>query len=918
MSDKPNKKNTSGKDATKRRKSTNSATSSQRSFKGKTKTTTAKKEDTPTTPTGSATESGPPDDIFPLVLTSKTQELFQCRADEDLTQENLHKIIKKEEILNDMKMRAAVSDFYPVKQMVMNYPGEELLLVFDRDFKYGQSFYLVGTEDTKERILHPPEPSEEEGVEEEDLMETFVYKTPEPKPWESLGSDLDIEEESVKDSRCKHRYKISRKRREFGAPVMFTDRNASVARDGYIECTSYPDKSFCVTKMEIDTGIQAVPQLQETSTQTKWKYPRNACTQYVPREFTDEEKENFMNSQSLKDFINSVALRFEIAVQQNEIMDAFFDDWKALGEDESTFGGKTDTHLKEYQSFTDLYYSKDKAVSYINWHPAIYGIIAVAVSERLSFEDRINLSAKLVMTPSLILIWSFSDPIHPQLLMECPDDICCFEFCPSDPNIIVGGCINGQVVLWDISAYAERLQSTRTGGAKHTPAAVNALPGFEEKNVKKTPIVRYCAVSSIEHGHKAPISDVQWLPDYYEISRQGIPLENKNGICVQIITCAPDCSVYFWDIRPPNTATQAMTDRKKSEEKHLENPQGIPNTFKHLDLTWKPLIRVGLPRIETSGEYSALKVSLKDILQEGRLHGITDKSRAAKLEKTDGGFDYGMLRVPSAKNLKTQEDISTTFFVGTEDGDLVYSDFKMEKDSDSGKLTSSKPSHCFVIHDGLVTTVKRSPFFKDIVLTVGGWTFAIWKEGVMNGPILQSSASQKKCTVGHWSLSRPGVFFIGKEDGNIDIWDLLEKTHEPSQTQNISTGQITCIKPWIVSSKQHLLAVSDEFGTLHILEIPWTLRHPSSNEKLSVTNYFEREVKHLNYSEKRREFREQEKRDMDAEELRRLSEIVHEKTAEQLEEEVQQEFREYLKLEKHILSDMGLIKPAEDTPLPGV
>lgn len=277
-----------------------------------------------------------------------------------------------------------------------------------------------------------------------------------------------------------------------------------------------------------------------------------------------------------------------------------------------------------------------------------------------------------------------------------------------------------------------------------------------------------------------------------------------------------------------------------------------------------------------------------------------------------------MLRVPSAKNLKTQEDISTTFFVGTEDGDLVYSDFKMEKDSDSGKLTSSKPSHCFVIHDGLVTTVKRSPFFKDIVLTVGGWTFAIWKEGVMNGPILQSSASQKKCTVGHWSLSRPGVFFIGKEDGNIDIWDLLEKTHEPSQTQNISTGQITCIKPWIVSSKQHLLAVSDEFGTLHILEIPWTLRHPSSNEKLSVTNYFEREVKHLNYSEKRREFREQEKRDMDAEELRRLSEIVHEKTAEQLEEEVQQEFRVYLKLEKHILSDMGLIKPAEDTPLPGV
>lgn len=32
-----------------------------------------------------------------------------------------------------------------------------------------------------------------------------------------------------------------------------------------------------------------------------------------------------------------------------------------------------------------------------------------------------------------------------QLVLECPDDILAFEFCPSDPNIIVGGCINGQV-----------------------------------------------------------------------------------------------------------------------------------------------------------------------------------------------------------------------------------------------------------------------------------------------------------------------------------------------------------------------------------------------------------------------------------------------------------------------------------------
>ena len=40
-------------------------------------------------------------------------------------------------------------EFVPQK-----YPGEELLLVYDYEFKYGQNFYLCLTEEAKERILH--------------------------------------------------------------------------------------------------------------------------------------------------------------------------------------------------------------------------------------------------------------------------------------------------------------------------------------------------------------------------------------------------------------------------------------------------------------------------------------------------------------------------------------------------------------------------------------------------------------------------------------------------------------------------------------------------------------------------------------------------------------------------------------------
>ena len=60
----------------------------------------------------------PPKDIVPLFLATKTQEIFQCIAGNDVTEESPYKLINKEDILKDMITRAAISDFHPVKQMV--------------------------------------------------------------------------------------------------------------------------------------------------------------------------------------------------------------------------------------------------------------------------------------------------------------------------------------------------------------------------------------------------------------------------------------------------------------------------------------------------------------------------------------------------------------------------------------------------------------------------------------------------------------------------------------------------------------------------------------------------------------------------------------------------------------------------------
>uniref|UniRef100_A0A8C3K2Z3 WD repeat domain 63 n=1 Tax=Calidris pygmaea TaxID=425635 RepID=A0A8C3K2Z3_9CHAR len=693
-------------------------------------------------------------EIFPLVFTTKTQEIFNCRVLEDVTEENCFKLIKKEDIIQDLKTRAAISDFHPVKKVVLEYPGEELLVVFDANFQYGQNFYLVASEEAKENLLKPPENTEEKEEEKEEeeeeengeaTLEVHPYKPPVHKPWVSLGSEKEVEEESVKDTAIK--YRISRVRRKFGAPITFTDKNASHVKDSYIECTSYQDKAFSIKMLEKNVGIQMVPKVREASTQTKWTYPKNAATQYFPRQLSNEEREESLSSEKLKEFFTSVHLRMEIALQQNEIMNAFFDDWKALAEDESSSGGKPDIYLKAYQSFTDLHYLKDRTISCVCWHPTIYGIIAVSARQRLFYEEQVNLSDKSLLQQSVILFLSFFDPIHPQLMLQCSEDIYCFQFSPSDPNIIVGGCINGQIVLWDISQHEENLQNAKTDadGVKMSAIDMPSLIEVQECSTEP-PLVRFCTVSSIQYSHRKPVTDIHWLPDYSEANQTGTTFENKAGVRVQLVTCSPDCSILFWDI-PATKLPEQPSSEKVREEEMFDMPLHVPDTLNQLDLCWKPLIKV--------------------------LHSL----------KT------------SHFNISHQPLTLEFTFLASQDGEIVYSDWKMEIETDLAKTVSQK----YTIHTESVNSLQRSPFFKDIVLSIGGRNFAIWKEGVTTGPILQSSCSAGRYTAGQWSLTRPGVFFIGRDDGNIDIWDLLKKTYEPSHFQNISKSMITFISPCIAS-----------------------------------------------------------------------------------------------------------------------
>uniref|UniRef100_A0A8C6X0G5 Uncharacterized protein n=1 Tax=Neogobius melanostomus TaxID=47308 RepID=A0A8C6X0G5_9GOBI len=299
----------------------------------------------------SITHKEHPKDIFPLVLTTVTQVLFECEADEDVTADSPYKLLLKDDILQDMRKRAAVSDFSPVKKTIQEYPEDELLLVYDRDFTYGNNFYLVLTPEAKDKLLKPQPPKPPSPV--EPVIE--ICKTPEPIPWVSLGSEVEIEEESVKETREKLWFKFSRVRRKFGTAVCFSDRSAADVKDGYLECASYQDSRFSIKQMQRDSA------------------GRSSFTKYCkcPEQFQEEECKELIQSKYLKNFLD---ICYASSSTGNHY-EYLCDDWKDQGvdTDEGDWSVQAAEGLKLCQTFTDQKHIKDKHISCLNWHPTLYG-----------------------------------------------------------------------------------------------------------------------------------------------------------------------------------------------------------------------------------------------------------------------------------------------------------------------------------------------------------------------------------------------------------------------------------------------------------------------------------------------------------------------------------------------------------------
>jgi len=744
-----------------------------------------------------------PDGVHPLFLTGSSQEEFSL---DSCTVEDPYRMVNRADLLKSIQFKGKISDFYIVQKHIEKYKGgDEILICLDDDEIYGQNFFMCISEAEATRViaeeeakaaLRPkpkkPKDGDEEGAaggadEDSDDYEEEPYVPPVSKPWVSLGSEAEIEEEAVIPTRERFVMQMVRKRREFGAAYRFSDRDAG--EDPNItqnDCRQYKDPNFELRRKEMSIGVQAVPSESDAKCQTTWFRPVNKALQYDYITIDKRKAFDISDSEAMSDFLRKVGPLMEEALQQNETVDIFADDFADLADDETSLGNKADSELKELQSYYHLSYCAGRLLTFIQWQSK--AVVATAGARHITFEERVNTAGKV--HTGYILLWNFSDPINPQFVLEAPGDVHCFRFCPTNSDVVIGGLESGQVALWNLA-------DARTA-AREAKALADETHAEGETN---TITAKATVLTNVDVSHKKAVKDLVWLPTTLDVTEKGKFKREESAKDADVnmfLSVAGDGVVLFWDLRK---SVEPPPDEQKKEElppgKH-KKPDG-----------WGPTAKMQLLNPDGGYELSPVQTRLDvpdDPAGACRLYMVTEEGEFINVE----------LLAPAVEN----------FIKG---------------------VKSVIPAHT-----SPCVALQRSPFLPHHYVSVGDWTFNLWMEGVAS-PLFTSPFCTCLYTCGAWSPSRPAVLFIARVDGNIDIWDLNDRSHEPSMTVAATPGAITSMEFHMTSASRQLLAVGDDQGTVHVMEVPRNLRRAVANEKQFATNFFEREQKRVEYVRRRKE-----------------------------------------------------------------
>jgi dynein intermediate chain 2 len=181
----------------------------------------------------------------------------------------------------------------------------------------------------------------------------------------------------------------------------------------------------------------------------------------------------------------------------------------------------------------------------------------------------------------------------------------------------------------------------------------------------------------------------------------------------------------------------------------------------------------------------------------------------------------------------------TKFLIGTEQGIVLSLNTRNKKTNNGITVFDTGAGK----HQGSIPSIQRNPTHNKCFMTVGDWTTRIWTEDLKT-PIITTRHHNSYLTGGCWSPTRAGVFYVTRDDGVLDVWDISHSQNEVAYSHKVSDAALSSIS--VQGNTQEggkLVAVGDVNGTVSLLKVCDSLAKPRLNEKSTVNALLERETK---------------------------------------------------------------------------
>ncbi|KAK2961398.1 putative flagellar inner dynein arm I1 intermediate chain IC140 [Blattamonas nauphoetae] len=689
-----------------------------------------------------------------------------------------------------------------------------------------------------------------------------------------------------------------RKRKDFRKEdQLLSDKDS---HETYTEYIKFADSKVEEKKLLLDFSCDVAPR-KDIAIGPDPVLSYTVGLQTKPIEFTDEEKTTIENSTQMKQFINNRGDSVLSTIKKNQLIDMYTDDLSRFPAEDNPLGGRGGKTLHVLTTLEHFQHTKTKTISCLEFMPVTFGkkhydrerlgLIVSCLIDSRPFDQRVPSQA--FFTRSFALIWNHPDP-SPLIALEAPSEITIVRFHPIRTNLIIGGCSNGQVVLWNISEAIEQLKEQ---GVKFVDyVAVDTKAQKEKKTTDKAKQSQQQQQQSQGgSGGTALLAAIAQLSAgnfNFNMRESGEPDEGL-----------PASTTISSDLQDQNEKTNLIfvaphriSSLEPGKIKDFTLEPGHRRRIE--DMRWidasKFVTVSGDGRIKTWEMYQTGKMLSLFLTSDTPpavnflpFHSITahhfdhrDKKRPdtqlvtlAQLLQLNKQTDYPTLPTDVWFPLNTEDTFSadamtmstltqvlpiggSQLLVGTDHGEMVKGNVfsnmgKGEKGEDGGKTVKfgEEVTDVVKVDTFPVTVLQRHPLMEGITLACTGSAFSVWKDGIQT-PLLTTPPGSANITTARWSPTRSSVIFLSRSDGNLEVWSLVEKANEPVLVHSFAPHSISSISisppiPGTDNKEGQYMAVGDTQGRITLMELPRSLCAPSNSERRLFDLFVEHEAERV-------------------------------------------------------------------------